>query len=553
VEIGIPFSTLRFERGHPTWGLNVRRLIRRKNEEVYWSPIPLEANLFRVSMAGSLTGLEGVTPGLNLRLKPFAVGTDSELSNTVVAPAEDGAEVGLDVKWGITRNVSLDLTYNTDFAETEVDAQRVNLTQFSLFFPEKRDFFLENAGIFEFGFPSPIGPPLLKPFFSRRIGISPLGTPVPVEWGGRLTGRSGPWSFGLLDVQTDRVDLGQGTVVPEDNWGVARVTRNVGRRSAVGMIFTNRDTEGGAESRVYGLDANFNPSRRLNLSGFLTQSDDSDRSGGEDWAAGARSAWQGPIWGWGFDALQIGDDYNPEAGFLLRRGVRRYTPRFSYEPRPAEGIVRNYHYSMLVDVFTDLHDHTESVLATADLFGVRFQTEDEVSLFAQHRYERLEAPFGIAPGVVIAPGSFDFTAAGVEFATNSSRPLALDGAVLAGGFFTGDILDSVLNLGWRASRHLRSDTTLVYTDVDLPEGAFDFAIVRQRLGVAFTPNLATNAFVQYNDFSERLSLNLRFNWIYRPGSDIFIVFNQNWSAPSFNDLSSEDRAVILKFTYLHEF
>jgi hypothetical protein len=239
-ELEIPFATLRFDPGQDTWGLNVRRLIRHKNEEVFWAPVPLQANLFRVSLSGDLTGIRGPEPGLNLRVKPFAVGAASRFQQASAgALSDEDGDLGLDVKWGLTRRMTLDLTYNTDFAEAEVDDQQINLTRFSLFFPEKRDFFLENAGLFEFGF-NPPGTPYLTPFFSRRIGISPLGTVVPIDWGARLTGRAGPWSVGLLDAQTDSFELGRFGDQPEDNWGALRLKRNLGRRSNIGLIATRR-------------------------------------------------------------------------------------------------------------------------------------------------------------------------------------------------------------------------------------------------------------------------------------------------------------------------
>ncbi|HSK76241.1 MAG TPA: DUF5916 domain-containing protein [Thermoanaerobaculia bacterium] len=556
-EMEIPFATLRFDPNQDTWGLQVRRLIRHKNEEVFWASIPLEAGLFRVSLAGELTGIRGPEPGLNLRIKPFAVGSASNFRTPTGRVSDDDLEAGLDIKWGLTRTTTLDLTYNTDFAEVEVDDQQINLTRFSLFFPEKRDFFLENAGIFEFGF-NPPGTPFLKPFFSRRIGVSPFGTVVPMEWGARLTGRQGPWSFGLLDAQTDNYDLPSPFFEqPEDNWGVVRVKRNVGQRSNIGMIFTNRDQEEGISNQVFGLDLNYNPNRYSNLSAFVTRSaTDIPFAGFENrdgWAGGARAAWQGPVTGVAFDFLQIDEGYEPSAGFLLRSDIRRYVPRFTYNPRPkTQGRVRNYIYGVTGDVITDLDNETQTIEVGATLFGLRLQSEDAFSVFADHTVDRVPAAFSISPGVVVPAGEYTFNDAGITFATNNSRRFGVDGFVLAGEYYGGDRLSSAVTLGIRASRYLRSDTTWVYNDIELPGGAFTANIVRQRIGLSFSPTLFTNSYIQYNDLAELLSLNLRFNWLYRPGADLFIVFNQNWNAPSFSDLSEGDREVILKFTYLLE-
>ena len=549
-EIAIPFASLRFAPGSD-WGFNVRRLIRGNSEEAFWAPILLDANLFTVSRYGRLTGLADLQPSFNLRVKPFAVASQDDLSRGP-GDSEEDLELGGDLKWGITRSLSLDLTYNTDFAEVEVDDQQVNLTRFSLFFPEKREFFLENAGIFAFG-PSPLtsGTPLYEGFFSRRIGIGPRGLVVPVDAGVRLTGRVGEWSLGLADVQTEAVDTIPGTrqTVPEDNWSVVRVKRNVGRRSSIGMLATNRESAGSDYNRTFGVDGNFNPTRKLRISGYLSQSDDPGRQE-EDWAGGVEAAWGGPLWDWGFAFNQIGEDYNPESGFLLRRGIRHYKPDVSYEPRPDWPGVRNLIFGAFGDIFTDTEDDLETVDTTVSLFGIRLKSDDEAILSAGFNYEKLNVPFNIFPGVVIPPGEYHFNEGGLSFATNSSRLLSANGVVAVGDFFDGEHVSGYLTVGVRANRFVRTDTTWSFNDVELPGGAFSTNIVRQRIGVALTSNVFANTYLQYNDAADLVSINLRFNWIYRPGSDLYVVFNQNWGAPDLGDLTRQDRAVILKMTYL---
>jgi len=553
-EMEIPFATLRFDPGKDTWGLNVRRLIRHKNEEVFWAPVPLEADLFRISLAGDLTGIRGPEPGLNLRVKPFAIGSAARQPAAAGKAADEDGEVGLDVKWGLTRTMTLDLTWNTDFAEAEVDDQKVNLTRFSLFFPEKRDFFLENAGLFEFGFDSP-GTPYLKPFFSRRIGISPSGTVVPIEWGARLTGRAGPWSIGLLDAQTDAWHLDGAGRQPEDNWAVVRLKRNLGERSNVGFLATNRDPDGLGANRVAGLDGSFKPNQNATLSAFVTRSE-TDRTPGAgavtDWAGGAQAAWEGPESFYAFDFLQIGEDYDPGSGFLLRSNVRRYVPRFSLTPRPAvEGRVRNYYFGVTGDVVTGLDNEIQTVLVTADLFSLTFRSEDWLDLYGNYSRDRAPAPFFIG-GVEVPAGEYEFTNAGISCGTNESRRLAVNGYVLAGDYYGGDRLSGEVTLGVRASRYVRSDTTWAYDRIDLPGGTFTSHLVRQRLGLSLSPTLFTNTYVQYNDAAGLLSLNLRFHWLYRPGADLFLLFNQSWSAPGLTDLTAGDREVLVKLTYLFE-
>ncbi|HEX9943361.1 MAG TPA: hypothetical protein VGG03_15185, partial [Thermoanaerobaculia bacterium] len=298
------------------------------------------------------------------------------------------------------------------------------------------------------------------------------------------------------------------------------------------------------------------PNQNTTIAAFYTRSETDTRflpgDAGDDWAGGAKAAWQGPTRFFAFDFLQIGEEYNPQSGFLLRNNIRRYVPRFSLTPRPAaQSLIRNYIFAISGDIITDFDDETQTIAVGANLFGVTLRSEDQFILFADHVLDRVPAPFPIGD-VVVLPGEYQFNDAGISFGTNNARRLAVDGFVLAGCFYGGDRLSSSVNFGVRASKHLRSDTTWVYNDLALPGGTFNSHIVRQRLGLSFSPTLFANTYIQYNDAFELLSLNLRFNWLYRPGSDLFIVFNQNWNAPGLSDLTASDREVIVKFTYLFE-
>ncbi len=558
-EMAIPFSTLRFDPGTDTWGFNVRRLVARKAEQSYWVQVGRDASLVRMSRAGHLTGLNGLESGLNLQLKPFAVSSRTEFD---VTGLDDGrSDLGLDLKWGITRGLALDLTYNTDFAEAEADDQQVNLTRFSLFLDEKREFFLENAGIFEFVPPSQIGGTPLELFFSRRIGIADNGVPVPIRWGARVTGRVGDWSLGVLDASTDFLDQQTSGFVgglPEDNWGVVRVKRNVGERSAVGMIFTNRDQEGIGTNQVYGLDANLNPLPKLNVNTFFASSHTSspfvddigvvdDKS---DQAGGATVVWNGQDWLWAMEAMEIGDSFDPQVGFLLRNGIRRYAPTVAYKPRPKLGNVRSLLLDAQAEIITDMDDRLETFSTRLDFFGFILDSEDQVQAFVDINRERLVRPFAIRSGIVIPPGEYDFNDYGMNYTTNPYRRVVVTGSVLNGQFYDGERFSNVITVGLRPSRYFRAETRWTRDDVDLPAGSFVANVWRQRLSVSPTPRIAANAFIQYNDTADLISLNLRLNWIYKPGADIFLVYNHNWIAPGLNDRTSRERQAILKFTYL---
>ncbi len=544
-EMAIPFSTLKFNADQEVWGLNVRRRVRHKNEESYWSPILLDAGLFRVSRAGYLTGLKNISAGRALQVKPFATGGHSEFRGE----DDDDADVGLDVSWGITRNLNLDLTLNTDFAETEADSRQVNLTRFSLFFPEKREFFLQNSGIFEFAAnTSSSDTPLLNVFFSRRIGIAPGGVEAPIKWGAKLTGRVGGWDIGVLDAQTGDAGFGNRTV-DESNWGVLRLRKNIGSRSGVGMIFTNRQGKNGDYNRVMGVDANIKPNENLNLTGFYTASRDSDPNQ-EDGAGGLSASWEGRLWDWTAGVTEIGEDFTPEMGFLLRRGVRRYSEYISYQPRPENSKIRNYNFDLGTDAFVDEDEQLESLRLNANLFGFRLQSEDEIHLYAQHDEERLDESFEIVPGIVIEAGDYSFTKAGIGGKTNDSRAVSAELWTWTGDFFDGTLFNVYAGLSLRPNRFLSSQTVWEFNDIKLPSGQFSTNIFREELNLKFTSDMLLSSFFQFIDLTETASLNMRFNWIYRPGADLFIVYNQTWDAPHLGFLKSADRQVILKFSYL---
>jgi hypothetical protein len=470
--------------------------------------------------------------GLNLRVKPFAVASGRESRSQT----ETGNEQGLDLKWGVGRGLALDLTVNTDFAESEADEQQVNLSRFLLFQPEKREFFLENAGVFEFGPRSLFTPPTLRPFFSRRIGLSGDGQAVPIEWGARLTGRSGPWSVGALGAETEG-----------DDWQVLRLRRQMDDRTTVGLIST-RHAAPGNENRVYGLDADVNATERLKLRTFLARSEDSAEGG--DGTGGVGAVYRGPKWRWSLDAMEIGEHFDAEAGFLLRRGVRRYAGSLTWVPRPEASVVRNYYFEHRLEAFTGLDGRLESAQHGADLFSFRTRKDDVFSLYSDLRYERLDEPFEIRRGVVIPSGEYRFGDLGMWVETNTSRPVSASGWYQRGPFYGGDRAAHGMTLRLRPGRHFRSESSWDHNSIDLPAGAFDTNLFRERLSLALTPDLATAAFVQFNDAAELLALNVRFNWIYRPGADLFLVLNETWDAPGLGRRSQRDRQAILKLTYL---
>ena len=558
-EFEIPFNTLRFNPANDTWGLNVRRMIRRKSEEVNWSPIMRDADMYRVSQYGQLNNMRAGDPSRNLRFKPFATASGDEGIDTDVGDLAGDAQVGLDVRWGVTDSMTFDLTINTDFAQVEADEQRVNLTRFSLFFPEKREFFLENAGIFQFasggggrGGGGGGRGPLLRVYHSRRIGIAE-GDEIPIIAGGKLTGRAGDWNVGLLNAQTaehvfppheDDADVVE-EIEPTTNWTVARVTRNVGERSNIGVIFTNRQSSADDWNRVVGFDTTLNPNQNMGINGYFTASDNPGEDT-ENWAAGGGFNWRGPIWSFSTNFDDIRENFDPQVGFLTRSGVRHFNPQIEFQPRPG-GIswIRNLTFEARNTLFTLTDGTLETWDGSFRFFGFRTMSEDWVSFSFNPTYERLFEPFEIRDGIVIPVGEYTFHDWSIFANSSDARPVNLSWRFSNGGFFDGNRLNSNITINYRPIPYLRSETEWGYNDVDLPGGSFTTNVVRQRFNVSFSPNLSLNSFIQYLDTEDLISMNTRLNWIYKPGADIFIVYNQNWI-----DGGTQDRALIFKFTYL---
>ena len=569
-EIAIPISTLRFDPAAPAWGFNVQRYIAHKREMTHWSGLPREVSVLgqvgsqiqpvhRISMAGELTGLTGLAQSAQLQIKPFAIGDVSEDPRLEADPITDG-DGGLDLKWGVTRSLALDLTYNTDFAEVEVDEQQTNLTRFSLYFPEKRDFFLENAGIFDFGPPHRefFRPPVLKAFFSRRVGLDD-GQQVPIDWGARLTGRLGGWNIGVLRVATAGIDRDDGNL-PANAFTVARLKRNLGRRSTIGAIVTEAAPENEDANRVVGLDFNYKPTTKFGVGGFWTGSglsEDPEDTGvgasadtGEA-AYGVNVDYQGRALTMSMDAEEIEENYQPAAGFLLRKNVRHLNPRFQWLPRIERGLVRSWFTEVRYDYYETLDEgELESGRFEISPLGMRMTTEDRWRLAYVGEEENLVEPFEIASGIVIPAGRYEFDGLELAMFSNQSRLLGVRGLFGWGDFYDGTRTSVRLTFGVRASKHVQTESLWVYNDVELPQGAFDIGLFSQRVDFTFTPNLRLNTIVQYNDDTEDLGLNVRLHWIYKPGSDLFVVYNENWMEGDLRQRLSTHRQIAVKFTYL---
>ena len=541
-EIAIPMVTLRFPAAESQeWGVNFMRNIRRKNEQVFWAPIPRAYDLARVSLAGSLTELRSLSRGLDLRLKPFVVGGGKR---TLTAGTSSQGDIGLDVKYGVTAGLNLDLTLNTDFAQAEVDDERVNLTRFPLFFPEKRDFFLENAGQFIFG-ATASNSRLADLFFSRRIGLSDSGEHIPIIGGVRLTGKIGQNNVSMMDVQADDAHGESG-----ENFYVARYSRDVLARSRVGAIFVNKAaTSGGHFNRTYGADMSYAPHPAMTVSGFLAQTKSPGVSG-DDWGGYLNATWRDSRWRVYGEIADFQEEFNPEVGFIPRPGVQMRKIHFERNPRPGRFGIRMLEPQIN---FRFVEDQTGRLLTRQNhnFFGVRFESGARLSFFYNRWFERLDEPDQLGNGVEIPAGAYKFGEFRASYSSNPARRAY--GAVSYGpqDFFDGTRTDVRLQTGIRLTDQLSAEGSYSRNDINLPapNGALVTSVASFRIDYAPSPSLSLRTLTQYNSLTDQWSTAARFRYTYMPGSDLYIVYDEvRRDGRGFTEI--QDHQLILKATYL---
>ncbi len=547
-EIEIPFATVAFDPENPTWGFNINRCIKRREEFVRWSGLTRDASFFQIARAGDLAGLDGARQGIGVDLVPFFVGRYHD------ARDEDSSltgQPGLDATWRITPSLQAAVTINTDFAETEVDDRQVNLTRFPLFFPEKRDFFLQDAGIFDF---ADIGSGTLLPFFSRRIGLDGAGGEVPILAGGKLTGRAGDWSIGVLDVQTDAVDAFDG-----QNLGVARISKNLGEQSAIGIIGTVGDPTGATNTATYGADLNlstdgFLGERNLQSSSWIVRTDD-DSGSGEDLAFGSSLRYPNDFFSFALSFAEIQENFDPALGFVPRTDVRTYTGSIEIEPRHEPllaGTIRRTQYQVDVSAVTDLDDRLQTGTVEVQPIGLIFDSADEVRLEFVARRDRLDQPFQIQSDIVIPAGEYDFARALVHAETSNKRELSGSLQLEAGTFYDGTRQDVVVGASWRPSALVNTSLEYERNAVQLDGGDFDVHVGRARVDLAFTPRVLWSNFVQFDNQSDTAGLNSRLRWTLSPGRELYIVLNPA-VAREFDSLVLEETAAAFKIAYTLRF
>ena len=576
VEMAIPFKSLRYRAGpDQVWGIQLRRSVRRKNEWAYLTPVPQilagPQAFNRISSSGTLVGLDLPEAGRNIELKPYAVSrlTTDRLS-TPQLKNEFGTEFGGDLKYAVTPNLTADLTFNTDFAQVEIDEQQVNLTRFSLFFPEKREFFLEGRGIFDFARggtgvqtnSNTSDTPYL--FYSRRIGLN-ANRIVPIDVGGRLTGKVGPYAIGLMNIQTGREAV---SLTDPTNFTVLRLKRDVFARSAIGVMATNRSvaSSGTGSNQAYGVDGAFSISQDFSVGSYWARTETTGLTG-DDQSWQARADYSTDRYGARAEFLSIGANFRPEVGFLRRADINRTFGELRFSPRPA-GLksVRKFTFGAQGEYVETGAGAIEARVWTGR-FGTEFNSSDQFQLDIIRDYEFLDLPFTPSGSpVAIASGAYAFDAVNAAFTFGAHRTVSGTISVQAGEYYDGTIRSITLGPGPMTSggrisvlKQLSVEPTFSLTRISLPAATFTSRLVRTRVDYGFSPLMFASALLQYNSADRAFSTNLRFRWEYAPGSELFLVYTdeRDTTADGFTPAPPvrglKNRALVFKLNRLWRF
>ncbi len=526
-EFEIPLRTLRYGDRPQVWGMNFQRNIRRKREQVFWAPIERIYNLYRLSSAGELHGLELEAPR-NFKITPYAVATASRnFLNPEETETDFDPDAGLDAKFGVTPSLNLDLTYNTDFAQVEVDEEVVNLTRFNVRLPEKRPFFLENAGLFAAGKSG------VDLFFSRRIGIDPSGVEVPIIGGARLSGKVGAFNVGVLNMETDDV----AGVTPKNNFTVARLSRELPNRTAFGGIVVNREANGSNAgpddwNRTWGVDGRLGIGSYTDFRGFMARTETPGRTAGEG-AYSLRGEYQRVGGDFHVEYTQVDEDFNPEVGFLTRRAYRYTDIGFMLRRRFADiPWLRELRPHSSARTHWDLDGFKETEEIHIDTH-VDFESGWFFSPAVNLTTEGLKVPFEISEGIIIPPGTYKHAEIDWRFNTDSSRALSFSSTLTVGGFYSGNQRSFSTTVNGRRGSNLSASVGWNRSDINLPEGEFVTDLVQTRFNYSFTPLINLQSLVQYNTRSSNWSGNFRFGWLNTAGTGLFIVYNETQGLEGF--------------------
>ena len=560
IEFEIPFRTLNFDPNAPAWGINFQRTIRRKNEENLWTGHERNQGLRRMSNAGLLLGITGVTQGHGLDIKPYVAATSFDApGSTTPTSLETTGDVGVDLFYNLTPDLRANLTVNTDFAQTEVDQRLVNLTRFPLFFPEKRDFFLDGSTFLNFYLPrNQQNSVAVQPFFSRRIGLGAGGVPQKIDIGTKLTGQIGAQDVGFLHVRT-----GEDTDIVGEDFTVARVRRRMFTQSYVGGVYTRRHGRGTAAQDLHtaGVDVRLETStfagqNNLAVSGFALWNTN-PLGTGDSVAYGAQLDYPNDRWEGRVGFTEVPEHHNPAIGFTPRRGFRGYNPALVFSPRPdGHPWIRRLRFGVDTDIQTDMENRLLTREADVTLISVETQRQDTVEAHFVSTFERLEEDFDIHPGIVLpAFVEYLFERYRVQASTANRRVLAISARVEAGSFFSGDRQEASLNLAIRPRPGVVVNLENEWNRIDLAEGRFETRVFRAVADTQFSPWMYMVNNIQYDSVSNSLGWQSRFRWILEPGNDLYFVYTHNWVDDPLGDrrFITQDRRAATKFVYTYRY
>ncbi len=561
VEIRIPFRSLRYTAGGPQiWGINFRRRIKHRNEQVFFTPTPQSYSrdgLTRLSNAATLVGVEAPPGSRRMELKPYAIGSQSHVPLRDINN-EWAGDVGADFKFGVTDGLTADVTWNTDFAQVEDDETQVNLSRFSLFYPEKREFFLEGQGVFDFGGRQtrvrPFGgdssdAPI--PFFSRSIGIAG-GSVVPILGGARLHGRAGAYQMGLMNIQTGAVG---GLDVESTNFSAFRIKRDIFSRSNIGVIVTHRNVsaDGSGANSLYGMDGNFAPTDNVRINTFyMATSEPGVETGHQAATYMGQFRYETDLIDVTAERLYLGEDFNPGMGFVRRRDFTKNGGSLQFSPRP-RGIKAIRQFEFKVDA--NNYDRPDGEMETREYkFEARAILESSDRIFLDHTVteERLLEGFDLSGEVGVPAGNYRFARTGVRLRMGSHRRLSGFLRYEFGDFFEGTRQEVSYMGRAEVSQRFSLEPNISFNWIEVPEGEVRAQVSRLRATYTVSPRSFLGALVQYNSAAQLMSANIRFRWEYSPGSDLFVVFSTNRDGD--DGLSGlSDRTLVIKFTRLFRF
>ncbi len=541
-EFIIPAKTLSFKSGLHEWGFNIERRIQRLLEKDRWAATKRDYRVITLSKAGVIEGLPTFDLGLGLLMK---ISPQAGFHKNAGEETVFDADISGDLTKRITPDISATITINTDFAETEVDARRTNLTRFPLFFPEKRTFFLEGADIYDFGLGLHTD---IVPFFSRKIGLYE-GEQVPIMFGTKLNGKVGNTNFGGLYVHTNKVD----SLVPSANMGVVRIKQNIFEQSNVGIIATGGDPSGLKNSWLFGADFTYQINDLFEDKNFLVGIwglyNNRPDMNGDKTSYGFKIDYPNDLFDIAMIYKYVGDAFQPSLGFVPRNGIKIYQLGFNYMPRPKWNFIRQFFFESWTRLVTDLNNQWESYSIFTAPVHFLMESGDRFEFNVRPVGERLTEPFEIEDGIVIPIYEYNYMRYRLEFETASKRPISGEATWWFGTFYTGTLDQLELSVSLRFTSNIILDLNYEKNIVDLEEGAFQQDLFGGRIQLNFSPNLQMSSFVQYDNDSNLFGTNTRMRWTITPLTDLYVVYNHNINKITEDRWQFESNQFIVKLSY----